>query len=174
LEPENRDRLVRRQASCPRLDQVTLVGTAGEVVLLDAAAARLCALRSTPPIERARAGLQEAEAVVAFARFELTINESTTVFGAGPPQVLVHAKFQEGEAAADRVAVVLAHEGAHVAAGGPPDAAGELAARTAELEACTQLFTGEAQPSRGCADAAALLSSDDATATQKLKEAGYR
>lgn len=174
LQPENRDRLVRRQAGCARLDQVTLVGTAGEVVLLDAAASRLCALRSTPPIERARAGLQEAEAVVAFARFELTINESTTVFGAGPPQVLVHAKFQEGEAAADRVAVVLAHEGAHVADGGPPDAAGELAARTAELEACTRLFTGEAQPSRGCADAAALLSSDDATATQKLKEAGYR
>jgi hypothetical protein len=174
LEPENRDRLVRRQAGCTRLDQVTLVGTAGEVVLLDTAAARLCALRSTPPIERARAGLQEARAVVAFARFELTINESTTVFGAGPPQVLVHAKFQEGGAAADRVAVVLAHEGAHVAGGGPPDAAGELAARTAELEACTRLFTGEAQPSRGCADAAALLSSDDATATQKLREAGYR
>jgi hypothetical protein len=174
LEPENRDRLVRRQAGCARLDQVTLVGTAGEVALLDAAAARLCALRSTPPVERARAALQEARAVVAFARFELTINESTTVFGAGPPEVLVHSKFQQGEAAADRVAVVLAHEGAHVAGGGPPDAAGELAARTAELEACTRLFTGEAQPNRGCADAAALLSGDDATATQKLKEAGYR
>jgi hypothetical protein len=173
LAPEHRDRLVRRQAGCARLDQVTLVGTAGEVELLDAAAAKLCALRSTPPIERARAGLQEAGAVVAFARFELTINESTTVFGAGPTRVLVHAKFQEGEAAADRVAVVLAHEGAHVAGGGPPDAAAELAARTAELEACTRLFTGEAQPSRGCADAAALLSSDDATATRKLKEAGY-
>ena len=144
------------------------------MALLDAAATRLCALRSTPPIERARAGLQDARAVVAFARFELTINESTTVFGAGPPQVLVHAKFQEGGAAADRVAVVLAHEGAHVAGGGPPDAAGELAARTAELEACTRPFTGEAQPSRGCADAAALLLSDDATATQRLREAGYR
>jgi hypothetical protein len=174
MEPENRDRLVRRQAGCARLDQVTLVGTAGEVVLLDAAAARLCALRSTPPIERARAGLQEARAVVAFARFELTINESTTVFGAGPPQVLVHAKFQEGEAAADRVAVVLAHEGAHVAEGGPPDAAGELAARQAELEACGRLFSGGAQPNRGCADAAALLSEDDATVVRRLKEAGYR
>ena len=79
---------------------------------------KLCALRSTPPIERARAGLQDARAEVAFAEFELAINESTTVFGDGPPRVLVHAKFQQGEAAADRVAVVLAHEGAHVAAGG--------------------------------------------------------
>jgi hypothetical protein len=112
--------------------------------------------------------------VVAFAEFELTINESTTVFGAGPPQVLIHSKFQQGEAAADRIAVVLAHEGAHVAAGGPPDAAGELAARTAELEACGKLFSGGAQPNRGCADAAALLSGDDAIAIQKLKEAGYR
>ncbi|HET7518138.1 MAG TPA: hypothetical protein VFN05_10660, partial [Actinomycetes bacterium] len=174
LEPGNRDRLVRRQAGCPRLDQVTLVGTAGEVALLDQAATKLCALRSTPPIERARAGLQDARAEVAFAEFELAINESTTVFGDGPPRVLVHAKFQQGEAAADRVAVVLAHEGAHVAAGGPPDAAGELAARQAELEACGRLFTGGAQPNRGCADAAALLSEDDATAVQRLKEAGYR
>jgi hypothetical protein len=174
LEPGNRDRLVRRQAGCPRLNQVTLVGTADEVALLDQAATKLCALRSTPPIERARAGLQDARAEVAFAEFELAINESTTVFGDGPPRVLVHAKFQQGEAAADRVAVVLAHEGAHVAAGGPPGAAGELAARQAELEACGRLFTGGAQPNRGCADAAALLSEDDATAVQRLKEAGYR
>jgi hypothetical protein len=172
LEPENRDRLVRRQAGCPRLDQVTLVGTAGEVALLDEAATRLCALRSTPPIERARAGLQDARAEVAFAEFELAINESTTVFGDGPPRVLVHAKFQQGEAAADRIAVVLTHEGAHVA--GPPDAAGELAARQAELEACGRLFSGGAQPNRGCADAAALLSEDDATVVRRLKEAGYR
>jgi hypothetical protein len=174
LEPGNRGRLVRRQASCPRLDQVTLVGTAGEVALLDAAATKLCALRSTAPIQRARDGLQDADAVVSFAEFELTINESTTVFGAGPPQVLVHSKFQQGEAAADRVAVVLAHEGAHVADGRPPDAAAELAARVGELEACGRLFTGGAQPNRGCADAAALLAGDDASALERLKEAGYR
>jgi hypothetical protein len=177
LEPGNRGRLVRRQAACPRLDQITLVGTAGEVALLDAAAAKLCALRSTAPIQRARDGLQDAKAVVSFAEFELTINESTTVFGAGPPQVLVHSKFQQGEAAADRVAVVLAHEGAHVADGRVGElvpAASELEARKAELEACGRLFTGGAQPSRGCADAAALLAGDDASALERLKEAGYR
>jgi hypothetical protein len=175
LEARNRDRLVRRQAACPRLDAVTLVGTAGEVALLEEAADKLCALRSTAPIQRARDGLQRARAVVEFAEFRLAINESATDFGGARPTVLVHAKFQQGEAAAERVAVVLAHEGEHVADGGPPTAAGELAARRAELEACERLFTGgDAQPSRGCADAAALLSEDDASALERLKEAGYR
>ena len=174
LLPANRDRLVRRQASCPRLDRLTLVGTAGEVALLDAAATKLCALRSTPPIQRARTGLQEAGAVVSFAEFQLSINESTTRFGAGAPQVLVHAKFQQGAAAPERVAAVLAHEGGHVADGRPPSAADELRARQSELEACDRLFGAGVQPNRGCADAAALLAEDDAAAIRRLKEAGYR
>jgi hypothetical protein len=174
LEPQHQGLLVRRQATCPRLDRVTLVGTAAEVTLLEAAADQLCALRSTPPVQRARAGLQDKAATVAFAEFELSINESTTDFGGARPAVLVHAKFQQGGAAAERVAVVLVHEGTHVADGRPPTAAAELAARKAELEACGRLFTGDAQPNRGCADAAALLAGGDAHALQRLKEAGYR
>ncbi|HEV8426050.1 MAG TPA: hypothetical protein VGS14_12820 [Actinomycetes bacterium] len=173
LAPGVQDRLVRRQAGCARLDAVTLVGSAAEVELLDAAAGKLCALRSTPPIERARGGLQRARAVVQFAEFELSINESTTNFGEGRPTVLVNGKFQLGEAGAERVAVLLVHEGSHVADGGPPTAAAELAARTAELEACGRLFAGQVQPNRGCADAAALLAGDDTSALQQLKEAGY-
>jgi len=191
LLPANADRLVRRRAGCPRLDRVTLVGTAGEVALLDAAATKLCALRSTAPIQRARDGLQQAGAVIAFAEFQLSINESTTRFGTGPPEVLVHAKFQQGDAAPERVAAVLAHEGSHVAdarVGGQPaaadelrarqaelvTAASELEARKAELEACGRLFGAGVQPNRGCADAAALLAEDDAAAIGRLKEAGYR
>jgi hypothetical protein len=87
--------------------------------------------------------------------------------------VLVNGKFQLGGAGAERVAVLLVHEGSHVADGGPPSAAAELAARKAELEACGHLFAGGAQPNRGCADTAALLTVDDATALEKLKEAGY-
>jgi hypothetical protein len=174
LEPENRDRLVRRRAGCPRLDAVTLVGSAGEVALLDEAAAKVCALRSTPPVQRARSALQASRAQVQFAEFELSINESATVLGQGPPTVLVAGKFQQGDAVAERVAVVLVHEGAHVADGGAPGAAAELAARKAELEACGRLFAAGAQPNRGCADAAALLSGDDAAALARLREAGYR
>jgi hypothetical protein len=180
LLPANADRLVRRQASCPRLDRLTLVGTAGEVAMLDAAATKLCALRSTAPIQRARDGLQKAAAVVSFAEFQLSINESTTRFGTGPPEVLVHAKFQQGDAAPERVAAVLAHEGSHVAdelRARQPElvtAASELEARKAELEACGRLFGPGVQPNRGCADAAALLATDDAAAIRRLKEAGYR
>jgi hypothetical protein len=174
LEPRNRALLVRRQARCPRLDRVTLVGTAAEVALLEQAADRFCALRSTAPIQRARDGLQRAGAVVAFAEFQLAINESTTDFSKDPPDVLVHAKFQQGEAAPERVAAVLAHEGAHLADGRPPTAAGELEARKAELDACGRLFSADVQPNRGCADAAALLATDDASALARLKEAGYR
>ena len=136
LERQNQGLLVRRHAGCPRLDRVTLVGTAAEVALLDAAADQLCALRSTAPVQRAREGLQQAGVTVSFAEFELSINESTTDFATKPPTVMVHAKFQQGGAAAERVAVVLAHEGSHVADGGPPTAAADLDARKAELDAC--------------------------------------
>jgi len=173
LAPANRDRLVRRQAGCPRLSALTLAGTAGEVALLEAAAEQLCGLRSVAPIVRARAALQRAAAVVQFAEFELGINESTTVFGQGRPVVLVNGKFQVG-GRPERIAALLVHEGSHVADGGPPTAAAELAARKAELEACGRLFTGDVRPNRGCADAAALLARDDATVLDELRRAGYR
>ena len=173
LAPANRDRLARRQAGCPRLSALTLVGTAGEVALLEAAAERLCALRSVAPIERSRAALQRAAVVVQFAEFELGINESTTVFGSGRPVVLVNGKFQVG-GRPERIAALLVHEGSHVADGGPPTAAAELAARKAELEACGRLFTGDVRPNRGCADAAVLLADDDATVLDELRKAGYR
>jgi len=173
LAPANRDRLTRRQAGCPRLSALTLVGTAGEVALLEAAAERLCGLRSVAPIERSRAALQRAAVVVQFAEFELGINESTTVFGSGRPVVLVNGKFQVG-GRPERIAALLVHEGSHVADGGPPTAAAELAARKGELEACGRLFTGDVRPNRSCADAAALLADDDATALDELRKAGYR
>jgi hypothetical protein len=173
LAPANRDRLARRQAGCPRLSAVTLVGTAGEVALLEAAAERLCGLGSVAPVERARAALQRAAAVVEFAEFELGVNDSTTVFGSGRPVVLVNGKFQVG-GRPERIAALLVHEGSHVADGAPPTAAAELAARKGELAACGRLFTGDVQPNRGCADAAALLAADDATVLQELRRAGYR
>jgi hypothetical protein len=95
------------------------------------------------------------------------------VFGEGRPVVLVNGKFQVG-GRPERIAALLVHEGSHVADGGPPTAAAELAARKAELEACGRLFTGDVRPNRGCADAAALLTRDDATVLDELRKAGYR
>lgn len=174
LDAANRARVTRRHASCPRLAGLTLVGTPGEVDLLAAAADRVCGLRSTEPIDRARRALDDDRATVVFAEFRASGNESTTRFGPGGPMVLVNGKFSRGPA--ERVAVLLVHEGAHLAAGGPPDAAGELAAVRAQADACQRLFGDQARlgPNRSCLDAAALLRAGETRALAALRAAGYR
>lgn len=166
---------VRRHAGCPRLAGVTLAGTAGQVAQLEAAAEDVCALRSTPAIERARQALNRAHAEVAFAAFQLTGVESTTQLRPGqPPLVLVNADFQLRSAQA--VAVELIHEGSHVADGRQPSAADELAARRAELDACERLFVPNQRPSPnpGCVDAAELLAKGEGAALAELRKAGYQ
>jgi len=174
FEPANAGRVVRRHASCPRLADLTLVGTAGEVDLLSQAADQTCALRTTPEIERARAGLNRPGVEVAFAEFEVGSVESTAVLQEGRATVLVTGAYSRR--APRRVAALLVHEGTHVAAGRPPTAADELAARKAELQACQRLFPagGDAQPNHGCRDAAELLAAGDGNALAALRGAGYQ
>src|SRR6266545_1956080 len=167
LEEANRARVTRRHATCPRLAGLTLVGTSGEVDLLAEAADRVCGLRTTEPIDR-------DHATVVFAEFRASGNESTTRFAPGGPTVLVNGKFSRGPA--ERVAVLLVHEGAHVAAGGPPDAAGELAAVRAQADSCQRLFPAQGRlgPNRSCLDAAALLAAGETRALTALRAEGYR
>jgi hypothetical protein len=174
LDHANRALVTRRQAGCPRLARLTLVGTPREVDLLAAAADRVCGLRSTAPIERAREALDRDRATVVFAEFRASGNESTTRFAPGGATVLVNGKFSRGPA--ERVAVLLVHEGSHVADGGPPDAAGELAAVRAQADACHRLFTGQQRlgPNRSCLDGDALLAVGEARALAALRTAGYR
>jgi hypothetical protein len=174
LEPANASRVERRRASCPRLANLTLVGTPGEVALLSQAADRTCALRSTPAIERARAALDRPGVQVAFAEFQISTVESTTRLEPPPPTVLVTGAFSQRTP--QRIATVLIHEGAHLAAGRPPTAADELDADRAELDACQRLFPpgGGVTPNQDCRDAAQLLSSADADALRALRAAGYR
>ena len=164
-------RVVRRQPACARLAGVTVIGRPAEAALLAAGAERLCTFRSTPPIERARSALDKTGAEVAFAEFELTGNESTTRLGPGRPLVLVNGKFATS-GLPDRIAVLLVHEGTHLAAGRPPAAADELAAVRAELDACQRLPVGTS-PNRGCVDAAQLLADGEAAALQALRDGGY-
>jgi hypothetical protein len=174
LETANAGRVVRQHATCPRLAGLTLVGTPGEVALLSRAADLTCALRSTPGIERARAALNRPGAQVVFAEFQVTTVESTTRLRPPPPTVLVTGAFSQRTP--QRVATVLIHEGAHLADGGQPTAAGELRADQAELEACQRLFppSGGITANQDCRDAAELLSSSDAAALRALRAAGYR
>jgi len=174
LEPANAGRVLRQHPTCPRLADLTLVGTPGEVSLLSQAADRTCALRSTPDIERARAALNRPGVRVAFAEFQVSTVESTTVLRPGPPTVLVTGAFSQRNP--QRVAAVLVHEGTHLAAGRVPTAADELAADRAELDACQRLFPagGGVSPNQDCRDAAELLASSDAAALQELRAGGYR
>jgi hypothetical protein len=174
LEAANASKVVRRHATCPRLANLGLVGTPGEVALLSQAADLTCALRSTAGIERARAALNRPGVQVAFGEFQVTTVESTTRLLPGPPVVLVTGTFSERTP--QRVATVLIHEGAHLAAGRQPTAADELEADQAELEACQRLFppSGGVTANQDCRDAAELLSSSDAAALRALRAAGYR
>jgi hypothetical protein len=174
LEPANAGVVRRRRASCPRLAQLTLVGTAGEVDLLSRAADLTCALRSTAEVDRARAALHRPGVQVAFAEFQVASVESTTLLRPGSPTVLITGAYSRRTP--QRIAALLVHEGTHLAAGRAPTAADELAARKAELQACQRLFPAEgtAQPSHGCRDAAQLLAAGDADALAALRRAGYR
>ena len=172
LDEANRVQVVRRHPTCPRLTGLTLVGTPGEVDLLAAAADQVCGLRTTAPVERARQALDRGATVV-FAEFQLSGNESTSRFGADGPVVLVNGKFSKGPP--ERVANLLVHEGSHLADGGPPDAAAELAADHAQDDACKRLFAtpGSLGPNRSCLEAASLVAAGDARALAALRAVGY-
>ncbi|HKE98203.1 MAG TPA: hypothetical protein VKG45_04640 [Actinomycetes bacterium] len=186
LEPSATGRFTSVDAGCPRLAGVRLAGTPAEVETLRAAAGKLCALRSVGGIDQARTALRGAHAVVAFAAFERTGNESTALLapqaglalGQARAAVLVNRKF--AGAVPERTAVLLAHEGAHLQPPGdrdvPVTAAQELAARRVELAACDQLFHGRGgpEPNRGCSDARELLALGEARALAALRAAGYR
>jgi hypothetical protein len=174
LEPAAAGRVVRRHASCPRLAALTLVGTAGEVDLLSEAANRTCALRSTPEIDRARAGLDRPGVEVVFAEFQVASVESTAELRPGRATVLITGAYSRRTP--QRVAALLVHEGSHLASGRAPTAEDELDARRAELQACERLFppAGGVEPNHGSRDAAALLAAGDGNALAALRGAGYR
>jgi hypothetical protein len=174
LDARNQALVVRRHPGCPRLAGATLAGTPGEVGLLERAAELTCALRSTPGVERARNGLSGARAMVAFAEFQRTGNESTTRFGADGPLVLVNGRFSQRNSLPERIATLLVHEGAHLADGAPPTAQHELAADRAQLGACQLLFPDRDNWNVSCQDAQDLLALGEVGALGELRRAGYR
>jgi hypothetical protein len=159
-----------------------MAGSASEVQLLREAASSVCALRSTGGIDPARSALDAAGAVVAFADFTASGNESAVVLEPGPElrlhgarvAVLLNAKFRRN--AAVRAVPLLIHEGTHLAqpAGREVSAGTELAARQAELLACGRVFAdGELKPNRGCDDARQLTALGERRALAELRAAGY-
>ncbi len=171
--------VVVERATCPRLADLRLAGTPAEVGSLRQAASAVCALRSTGGIDPARTALDEADAVVAFADFTATGNESTAVLRPAEGlqlhgarvAVLLNAKFRSN--AAVRAVPLLVHEGAHLAEGAD-DAEAELAARQVEVIACDRVFPpGGLEPNRGCGYARDLLAPGRDEALIELRAAGY-
>jgi hypothetical protein len=70
------------------------------------------------------------------------------------------------------IAPLLAHEGYHIAKGGPVTATQEYFARVAELGACRDFFKVEDYP-RGCADADAIVRLGQDSAVDLLVRAGF-
>src|SRR4030095_1254729 len=117
LDPATAGRAVSMAAGCPRLAGGRLAGTRAEVETLRAAAGRVCALRSLGGVDEARTALRDARAVVAFATYERSGNESTALlapqpglaFGAARAAVLLNRKF--AAAVPERAAALMIHEG---------------------------------------------------------------
>jgi hypothetical protein len=187
LEPANADEAAREEVTCPRLAGAQLAGTPDDLAVLRSAAERVCALRSVGGIDTARSGLAAADAVIAFAGFELTGNDSTTLLTAPDPSVgvdlgesqvavLVNGRYARG--APERIVPLLIHEGARLSAWAedqPADAAAELEARRAEADACERVFAAPdaPAPNRGCTDTARLLDLPTDRALAELRAAGY-
>jgi hypothetical protein len=159
---------VAYDAPCPQLEGVRIAGTDSDQALLRSALAGVCNTALPADAEDALADFAAAEGVVRFAVFEATGVDSAAELGADPPRILVNAKFVQ----LDRprwIAPVVVHD-AVTLAGDPHAAQTAVRAREVEAEVCRLLLGGE-DPSRGCDDAAALLSLPDPIGA--LRSVGY-
>lgn len=112
-------------------------------------------------------------AVLGFAQFERTGEDSTTVAGT-PPRVAVNARFSvRGKLFKGYLAGVVLHELMHAGAPpGPITADAEFAARAAEDQLCGIVLPNE-ELGRSCGDARSIVALGRDEAIQQLREAGY-
>jgi hypothetical protein len=143
-------REVFTEAICPRLRTTALdaVGADGRV----AAAAR-------------------ARAVIGFAQFERTGEDSTTL--SNPTRVAINARFSiRGKTFKGYLAGVLMHELMHASADLPVTAEDEFAARSAEFAMCQAVLPNEVL-GRSCGDAETIVQWGREPALARLRAAGY-
>jgi hypothetical protein len=153
---------------CPRLQGVHVAGTQQDQASLRRGLAALCRVELPEGAAAAVEEFASAGGVVRFAQFEATGVDSTAVVDASPPLILVNAKFARTEAL--WIAPLVAHD-AVMLAGDPGSADHALSARRVEDAVCDQALA-DRRASRGCVDAALVLSADDPLAA--LRSAGYR
>lgn len=142
-------------AACQALDGIRVAGSGADRAALATGLASLCELDIRVP----------ADLVVRFAQFGDAEVDSTARID--EPLILINNRYALQEPA--WIAPLVVHDLA-TRDGDPAAAQTALAARQAEAEACALL--AEADRSRACDDAAAVLALDDPLAA--LRAAGYR
>jgi hypothetical protein len=135
--------------------------------------ASLCGLLAPgrgAPVETQEAVRGLAHARIRFALFTRTGVLSTTDLAEN--RILLAVALSRTNLPPLAIAPLLAHEGYHIAKGGPVTAGQEFSARVAELGACRQFFKVEDYP-RGCADADAIVRLGRDRAVDLLVRAGF-
>jgi hypothetical protein len=152
-------------AACPEIADLRVAGTEVDRSRLVEGLSALCDLDQSGVADLVRR-FGDDGGVIRFAQFTETGVDSTAL--TTEPLILVNARFSVTDPA--WIAPLVVHDLVTLD-GEPGTASTELAAREAELAACTRLFP-DTRPSRACDDARALLDLDDPLSA--LREAGYR
>lgn len=134
---------------------------------------RLCQIHEDPfqrpEVKQAIRALSSAK--IRFAILTRTGEQSTADLTA--KRILLNVDLARTSVDPTLIAPLLVHEGWHLSAGGAVDAAEEFAARVAEVQACQVVYRNEAEPSRGCVDAQAIVALGETRATELLVRAGF-
>ena len=154
-------------APCDLLQGLRVAGTEADRGHLRRGLAGLCNIALPADVADDVRRLAAQGGTVRFATFEATGVDSTASREA-PATVFVNARFQRTDPL--WIAPLVVHDAVLRRADRVSTADGALAARRAELQTCDRLL-GQAERSRACADAAALLDLEDPRAA--LREVGF-
>jgi hypothetical protein len=152
-------------APCALLNGVRLAGTPVDQTRLREGLAGLCNIRLPEDVAANVRNFASEQGVVRFATFQATgVDSTASRHGA---TILINARFQRTDPL--WIAPLIVHDATMRRPGGTT-AEGALQARRAELTTCDELL-GTRPRSRGCADAAAIVSLDDPVGA--LRAAGF-
>lgn len=157
-------------APCEAFTGTRLEMSGDGVLRLADALERLCRLAGGGVSEELATAIDGlGEATIRFAQFQLggieSVSEGSTIW--------LNLRFARRGTPIEELLPPLLHEGYHLGAGvTTPTASDELAARTAEHDACKQLISRDAWP-RWCTDAETLVELPRAEALDRLEAAGY-
>lgn len=152
---------------CPTLKGVQAAGEPADRNALATGLQALCLIRLDADLAGRLNEFARQGGVVRFAQFEATGVDSTADLEAGPPLILVNARFSRTDPT--WIAPLVVHDVTYLRMD-PALASSALAARQAEAGVCGRIFTDRRLPS-GCQDATELLALEDPLAA--LRTAGF-